>query len=201
MRQVLLAQKIVDVTDIFLDVGLAKFIDLIGQSLQEVTVVRDDNQRAVVLYQSVLQDVFRKHVKMVCRLIEHEQIGWKKQHLCKRQPCLLATRQHLYFFVDIVATEQECAKQCFGFQTHLSHCHIVERFKDRLIHIQHILLVLSIIADLHLVAEFHFTLIVDDATTDFRQGGLAFSVSTDKGNLFSSGNQQVDVFQNLFVVV
>ena len=43
MSKILLLQKVVDVANVLLDVGLAKLVDLVGQALQEVTVVGDDN--------------------------------------------------------------------------------------------------------------------------------------------------------------
>ena len=49
MAEVLLLQEVVDVTDVFLYIGLTELIHLVGQALKEITVVGDDDEGAVVL--------------------------------------------------------------------------------------------------------------------------------------------------------
>ena len=86
----LLFEEIVDVADIFFDVRFSEFINLVCQTLEEVTVVRNYYQGAVELQQCRFEDVFRQHIEVVGRFVEYEEIRWEEQHLSQREACFLA---------------------------------------------------------------------------------------------------------------
>ena len=57
----------------------------IADAVHEVAVVRDDQHRAAVLFQRVLQPLDGGKVQVVGRLVEHEQVGLGKQQAGKAQ--------------------------------------------------------------------------------------------------------------------
>ena len=83
--------------------AVADLDDLGGQLLDEVAVVRHDDQRAAVVLERVEQDVLRVEIEMVGRLVEQQRVGWPQQHARDREPRALAARQHAGLLVDVVA--------------------------------------------------------------------------------------------------
>ena len=92
-----------------LDALVAKFIDLGDQSVEEVTVVRNQDERAVVVLERLLQDVLGLHVEVVGRLVEDEKVDRLEQQLDHAEAHALASRQHLDFLLCVLATKHESA--------------------------------------------------------------------------------------------
>ena len=72
-------------------------------------VVRDQQHRALVARQRLDQHFLGRHVEMIGRLVEHQEIRRIVQHLRHHQPRLLAAREHAAFLLDVVAGEAETA--------------------------------------------------------------------------------------------
>lgn len=86
----LLFQKFVDAAKVFADALVAELVHLAYQSVEEVTVVADNNQCAVEVHQCLLQDVFGLQVQMVGRLVQDEQVDRFEQQFDHRQSGTLA---------------------------------------------------------------------------------------------------------------
>ena len=67
--------------------------DLVHHPIEQVAVVRDDDRRAVVAGQELLEELRGLDVQVVRRLVEQQKIGLLKQQLGQRRPALLTTRQ------------------------------------------------------------------------------------------------------------
>ena len=61
--------------------------------VQEVPVVRNYQYRTLVAFEIIFQPHQCREVKMVCRLVQYQQVGAFKQQLRQRQTCLLAARK------------------------------------------------------------------------------------------------------------
>src|SRR5262249_54922604 len=67
--------------------------DPAGDVVEEVAVVRDRDDRALVLLQMPLEPRDRFGVEVVRRLVEEEQIGLPQEHLAERDAAALAARE------------------------------------------------------------------------------------------------------------
>ena len=65
-------EKLIDVTFKLMHSTITKLIEHLSQAIQEVSVVRDNNQGARILKQGILKDVFRVHVQVIGRLVEYQ---------------------------------------------------------------------------------------------------------------------------------
>ena len=59
------------------------------------------------------------------RLVEHKQVVWLEHHTRHCQTRALATRQNLHLFVDILASEEECAENVAQACANIAHCNAV----------------------------------------------------------------------------
>ena len=109
----------------FLDALVAKLIDLGDQTIEEISVVRNQDERAVIILESLLQDVLGLHVEMVGGLIEDEEVDWLEQQLDHTEAHSLASRQHLDFLLCVLATKHECAQEVGDLLADLAHSNLV----------------------------------------------------------------------------
>ena len=86
----------------FADAAVAEFVNLVHQAVEEVAVVRDDHERAVVREQRLLQHVLGADIHMVRRLIERQQVVILQHQLRHSQPRPLATAEHGDALVNII---------------------------------------------------------------------------------------------------
>ena len=73
--------------------SLIDFDHLIGDLVDEMTVVGDKTDCSLKLFQGHLQNVSRSDIEMAGRLVQEKEIGRFKKHLCQDQSALLATAQ------------------------------------------------------------------------------------------------------------
>ena len=62
-----------------------KLIDLIYESVKEVTIVADEDDSAIECLYSFFQNVLRLHIEMVGRLVEDKEIDWLKEQTYHRK--------------------------------------------------------------------------------------------------------------------
>ena len=68
----LLFEEFVDAAKMLCHLLIAEFVNFRHQSVKEVTVVRNDNQRTVKIHQRLFEDIFGFHVEVVGRLIQNQ---------------------------------------------------------------------------------------------------------------------------------
>ncbi len=73
--------------------------------------MRDEEHGPLEIGQGRHQHLFRRHVEVVGRFVEHQQVGRIEQHLGHDQARLFATGQHAARLFDVVAGEAEAAGQ------------------------------------------------------------------------------------------
>src|SRR5690606_22323039 len=78
-----------------------------GQAVDEVAVVRHQDQGAVVAFQQLLQLLQRVHVEVVGRLVEDQQVGGLGQGARQQQAVALAARQGGDRLLQLGFLEQE----------------------------------------------------------------------------------------------
>ena len=61
--------------------------------IEEVSVVRNDKHGAEIVRQKILQPADSVDIEVVCRLVEHDDIGVAEKRLCKQHLDLLVTAE------------------------------------------------------------------------------------------------------------
>ena len=54
--------------------------------VQKITVMADDQHRALIIANHFLQQIKRFQIKVVGRLVEHQQVGWPRKFARQQQP-------------------------------------------------------------------------------------------------------------------
>ena len=129
----------------------AELVHLRNETVEELAVVADDDSRAVEGVDSLFQHLLRCHVQVVGRLVEDEQVHRFEQQLYHSQTATLAARQHLYLFVDCLASEHERSENVLYLQTYVALSHAVECVEHTYLTVEQLRLVLCEVANLHVV--------------------------------------------------
>src|SRR5688572_21353404 len=108
-------EESIDVFEVLFDALVTKFKYFVGQAVQKISVVRNQDQGTIKSFERIFKDIFGFDVQMVCRFIQNQQVHRLEQKFKHRQTRLFTTRQQSYFFVDGVATKHKGAKQIFYF--------------------------------------------------------------------------------------
>ena len=178
-----------------------KLEDLGDQSVKEVTVVGDDDRRAVECFDGFFQHIFRWHVEVVGRLIEDKQVDGLEQQPDHRQPGALTAAEHLDFLLRDLATEHEGTEEVVDLQAHVACCHLVDGVVDGEVLIEHLRLVLCEIAYLYVVPDLQFSGERDLSHDTFDEGRLTFTVLSDKRHLLAAFDRHVDVGEDDMVAI
>ncbi len=90
--------------------------DLIGNFGNEVPVVAHHDQGALVTVERIDEQVYRVHVEVVGRLIQHEEVCLAHDGLGQCHTGFLTTAEHFDLLVCIISAEEETTKQGAQFQ-------------------------------------------------------------------------------------
>ena len=67
-------QVVVDATDVFANLVIGEFIDLVDESIEEIAVVGNDNCRSVEIPVRLFENLLRRNIEVGGRLVEDEEI-------------------------------------------------------------------------------------------------------------------------------
>ena len=67
-------QEFIDAAEVFADTLVAEFVDLCDETVQEVTVMADDDEGAVKVDERLLEYVLGLHVEVVGGLVKDKEI-------------------------------------------------------------------------------------------------------------------------------
>ena len=70
------SQEIIYATEVLFDSSAAELIDFLHEPVEEITVVRDADDRSVEVLQGGFEHILGLHVEVVRRLIEDQQVAW-----------------------------------------------------------------------------------------------------------------------------
>src|SRR3954471_16201305 len=76
-------------------------------AVEKIAIVADQDHGALVVAEHFLEDVEGLQVKVVGRLVQHQEVGGFCQRACQHQPAALAARQHLERRAHLFLGEQE----------------------------------------------------------------------------------------------
>ena len=122
-----------------------------GELVDEISVVRDDDDRAVKLRERRLERLTRVDVKVVGRLVEHEEVHLGENELAERQPCALAAAELRDREIDVLAHKAKARESISDRQ--LGHRWVgVPHLVEHRVLGREVLVFLIVVADLDVVA-------------------------------------------------
>ena len=163
-----------------------ELIHLADDAIQEVAVMRYDNDCALKGLDGLFQHILAGHVQVVGGLIEDEQVDRLQQQPYHRQAAFLSTAQDLDLLVGILATEHESAQDVVDARAYVAHSHIVDSVMNSERFVEQLRLILSEITDFNVVPNLEFAVIGDFTHEALDQGGFARTVLADKCDLLTT---------------
>src|SRR5207248_1273354 len=110
LRMILVPEKLCVRSRVDEDSAVSHLDDLRRQALDEVPIMRHENQRSAVVDERVEQDFLRVEVEVVGGLVEEQRVRGAEKHPGDGESRALAARQHADFLVDVVAGKQKAAE-------------------------------------------------------------------------------------------
>ena len=92
--------------EIVADLPVFQLPDAGGEFVDEIPVVRDEDERALVVLQRILEPFARVDVQMVRRLVEDEQVDLLVHQHAQPQPALLAAGEGADRLEHVLALKQ-----------------------------------------------------------------------------------------------
>src|SRR3990167_7057068 len=74
-------------------------------------IMRDKKNRTCVSLKRLQKNIFSIKVKVVSRLIKHQEIRFLQEHFNHSDSIALATTEYFNFFMDIITRKQERTKK------------------------------------------------------------------------------------------
>ena len=105
----------------------ANLDDLRRQALDEIPVVRDEDERAAIVGERVQQDFLGIDVEVVGRFVEQQGVRRTQQHARDGQPRAFAAAQHPGLLVNVVAGKQEAAEDVADRRHHVMRRSVRQR--------------------------------------------------------------------------
>ena len=81
-----------------------------GNSIEQVTIVSDEYQCAVILEQTFLQNLKRRNVQIVCRFVQKKNVGGLEHQLGNQDASALATREPANPLIQSLTREKKARR-------------------------------------------------------------------------------------------
>ncbi len=94
--------------------GGAEFESFLDNGVEEIAIVGDDEEGSGVVDEGFLEDVLGLHIEVVGGFVEDEKVGGSNEHADESDTGAFAAGEDAYFFVDVVASEEEAAENVTG---------------------------------------------------------------------------------------
>ena len=159
--------------------------------------MRHHDEGSVVLRQRLLEHVLGRHVKVVGRFVEHQKVDGVQHQLAEREASALAARKHAHLLFDVVARKHEVAQKLARVLANLVRSRIFNGLEYRLGAVEHLSLVLGVVAELNLMAPLNASVVGKSLSQNLDQRRLALAVLTHKGNLLAAHKLQIESTQHV----
>ena len=197
--ELLALHEFVDTFEVLGDLPATELIDLADEAIEEVTVVRDEDERAIIVEEGLLEDFLRLHVKVVRRFVENQQVVWLEEELEECQARALTTAEYLDLLRRSFTTEHKGTEEILDLRTDLALGYIIDGLEDGARLILDGRLILGEVADLHVMTEREDTFVLQLLHDAAHEGTLPFPVLPDEGNLVATLDHQVDIREDALV--
>ena len=179
--------------------------DVFREGLDEVNVVRDEDERALVFAKGHHECVDRLDVQVRRGLVHEEQVGRADENAGEGKAGFFAAGEDGDGLEDVVFAEEEGAEDGAGLlfgELVFVGAQLHHVFEDRGVGVQVIETVLGEVTGDDVAAEFaRAALDGDDAGEDFEERGFAGAVGSDEDDALAALGGEVEVFVNDVVAV
>ena len=111
--------------------SFSKLINLLYQSIEKLSIVRNDDGCAVEGLYCFFKNFFRNEVEVVSWLVEYQLIHWFEQEFNHCQTCSFASTKHLYFLIRRLTAKHKGTKNVVNAQAYVAFCNVVDGFEHR----------------------------------------------------------------------
>jgi len=150
----LLAEEVVlVVAGVDVDAAVFDLEDARGEAVDEVAIVRDEEDGSAEAANRVEEDILGAHVEMVGGLVEEKEVGWGDEHLGHGVAIALAAGEDSEGLEHIVAGKHEAAEersQRDDIDLWIGARDVVEHLRGA---VKHLVLILREVVGEHVVAE------------------------------------------------
>jgi len=90
-----------------------------ADTFEQATIVTDQEDRSLSVKKESFKRLTGVHVQVICRLVQKEEVRWKKSEDGQFESTPLATREHGHLLIHLVAAEEEASEvparnRCFN---------------------------------------------------------------------------------------
>src|SRR5262245_41275134 len=171
-------------------------------AIDEVAVVRDDDERPLVLVERVLQDLAARQIEVVRRLVEEEQVRRAYEKTREGQARLLTAGEHADPLVDVVPGEEEASEDRAQPLPLAGLGDALERLEERDRGVEGLELVLRVVLQCDVVADLEQAAVgIDAAGGHLEKGRLPRPVRPDERHALRAPDEQVERREHRVVAV
>ena len=164
--------------------------------------MRNNDQSTVISLKSLLENILRTNIHMVCRFVKCKKIIWFEHQLGHSKTRTLTAAEHSHLLIDILTLEKEGTENITKLQTDVSHSDSVESLEHSIILIKDILLILSIISDINIVSDLRISsLRIKLIHNHAHQSGLTLTVSSDKSHLLTPAHLDLSIIKDNLLTI
>ena len=183
------------------DLATSELIDFRYESVQELTVMADDDGGTVESLDGFLQHILGRHVQMVGGLIENQEIDGFQQQTDHCQSTAFPAAKNLHLLIRSLSTKHKGSKYIIDAQADITLRHIVDGLEDRQRLVEQLCLVLGEITNLDIMSDFQVTIKRNLSHDTLHKGRLTFTVLSHECDFLTSLDRQVDVREYRMVAV
>ena len=135
----------------FLDLSVPELVHLVHQPVEEITVVGDNNQRAVICLERLFEYIFGLYVHMIGRLVKRKQVVRFQHQFRHSQSGPFSSAEHGHLLVNVLAPEKELREYVPEPGPDIAHGHTLQGSEHGFIPVKDIFLILCEIAYVHVM--------------------------------------------------
>ncbi len=166
-----------------------------GDAIKESAVVADDQHRAVIAREHLLQRIERVHVEIVGRFVEHEQVGGLRERDGERQAIALAAGKRGDRLAKLLGGEQEFLGIGGHMARHAAHHDLIaagrrQRVLQRDVRIDNVAALIDV-SEREVLPQAHAAAVgLTPLQQQFKQCRLAAAIGADNADAIAAPNTQ-----------
>ena len=95
------------------------FEDAVAHGIQKISVMADNKDGSGIALKILLQPLHRLEIKVVCRLVENQDIRMRQQKFRKAKTCMLTAGQNAHAFLIALRRKRHTAQNFFDLNVHV----------------------------------------------------------------------------------
>ena len=154
----------------------------------------DEAHGAFVSIQGVGQNLTRRDIQMIGRLVEKKEVGRPGKHPGNSDTGLFATGEHRYVLGDVVAAEEKRSQHPAQTLLRFVRCYAPQFFDDGVVRVERFYVVLGEVCRSHVVTDYALSALKwQDTGQHSQEGCLSRPIYTNEGGAVAALQYQVKV--------